>query len=111
MEYSNVNGYLIPNLTLNEEPEEVCKYGSLRRQFLMEQAPFLFDQMLMEGTLYPHLREVDHSVREQMEQTMQALMQQSSAPSRQTHPLEWAQWMNSLKHQAEELAMEQIYSL
>ena len=111
MEYSNVNGYLIPNLTLNEEPEEVGKYGSLRRQFLMEQAPFLFDQMLMEGTLYPHLREVDHSVREQMEQTMQALMRQSSAPSRQTNPLEWAQWMNSLKHQAEELAMEQIYIL
>ena len=111
MEYSNVNGYLIPNLTLNEEPEEVGKYGSLRRQFLMEQAPFLFDQMLLEGTLYPHLREVDCSVREQMEQTMQALMHQSSAPSCQTNPLEWAQWMNSLKHQAEELAMEQIYNL
>lgn len=111
MEYSNVNGYLIPNLTLNEEPEEVGKYGSLCRQFLMEQAPFLFDRMLMEGTLYPHLREVDRTVREQMEQTMQALMHQSSAPSRQTNPLEWAQWMNSLKHQAEELAMEQIYNL
>lgn len=62
MEYSNVNGYLIPNLTLNEEPEEVGKYGSLRRQFLMEQAPFLFDQMLLEGTFYPHLREVDLSL-------------------------------------------------
>lgn len=47
----------------------------------------------------------------QIEQTMQTLMQQSTAPNRQTDPMGWTQWMNALQSQAEELAMQQIYSL
>ena len=46
-----------------------------------------------------------------IEQTMQTLMQQSTAPNRQTDPMGWTQWMNALQSQAEELAMQQIYSL
>ena len=34
---------------------EIGKYGSLRRNFLRENAPMVFDEMLLEGTLYPHL--------------------------------------------------------
>ena len=40
MEYMMVNGYQIPALTLNEPPmPEIGKYGSLRRKFLLENAP------------------------------------------------------------------------
>ena len=77
----------------------------------MENAPMTFDEMLMEGTLYPHLAEMDKAVHQQIEQTMQTLMQQSSAPNRQTDPMGWVRWMNALKDQAEELAMQQIYRL
>lgn len=112
MEYMMVNGYQIPALTLNEPPmPEIGKYGSLRRNFLLENAPMVFDEMLLEGTLYPHLVEMDNAVHRQIEQTMQTLMQQSTAPNRQTDPMGWTQWMNALQAQAEELAMQQIYSL
>ena len=107
-----VNGYQIPALALNEPPmPEIGKYGSLRRNFLRENAPMVFDEMLLEGTLYPHLAEMDNAVHRQIEQTMQTLMQQSTAPNRQTDPMGWTQWMNALQSQAEELAMQQIYSL
>ena len=112
MEYMMVNGYQIPALTLNEPPmPEIGKYGSLRRKFLLENAPMMFDEMMLEGTLYPHLAEMDNAVHRQIEQTMQALMQQSTAPNRQTDPMGWTQWMNALQAQAEELAMQQICSL
>lgn len=59
MEYMMVNGYQIPALTLNEPPmPEIGKYGSLRRKFLLENAPMMFDEMMLEGTLYPHLVEI-----------------------------------------------------
>lgn len=49
MEYMMVNGYQIPALTLNEPPmPEIGKYGSLRRKFLRENAPMVFDEMLLE---------------------------------------------------------------
>ena len=111
MEYTMVNGYQIPNLMLDEPPMKIGKYGSLRRKFLMENAPMTFDQMLMDGSLYPHLVEMDNTIHQQIEQTMQTLMQQSSAPNRQTDPMGWVRWMNALKDQAEELAMQQIYRL
>ena len=112
MEYMMVNGYQIPALTLNEPPmPEIGKYGSLRRKFLRENAPVVFDEMLLEGTLYPHLAEINSTVNRQIEQTVQLLMQQTAAPDRKTNPLGWTQWMNALKAQAEELAMKQIYSL
>ena len=112
MEYMMVNGYQIPALTLIEPPmPEIGKYGSLRRKFLLENAPMMFDEMMLEGTLYPHLAEMDNAVHRQIEQTMQTLMQQSTAPNRQTNPMGWTQWMNALQSQAEELAMQQIYSL
>ena len=69
------------------------------------------EMIVVEGTLYPHLAEMDNAVHRQIEQTMQTLMQQSAAPNRQTDPMGWTQWMNALQSQAEELAMQQIYSL
>ena len=69
------------------------------------------EEMMLEGTLYPHLAEMDNAVHRQIEQTMQTLMQQSTALNRQTDPMGWTQWMNALQSQAEELAMQQIYSL
>ena len=112
MEYMTVNGYQIPKLALDEPPmPEIGKYGCLRRKFLQENAPMAFDEMLLEGTLYPHLVEVDNMVHQQVERTMQELMKQSVAPSRQTDPMSWTRWMNALKDQAEELAMKLIYSL
>ena len=61
-----VNGYQIPALTLNEPPmPEIGKYGSLRRKFLLENAPMMFDEMMLEGTLYPHLVVMDNAVHRQ----------------------------------------------
>ena len=112
MEYKMANEFVIPNLMLEETPKpEIGKYGSMRKKFLAEEAPILYEMMQMEGTLYPHLVETDNAVHRQIEQTMQTLMQQSTAPNRQTNPMGWTQWMNALQSQAEELAMQQIYSL
>ena len=58
------------------------------QEFLAEKAPILYEMMQMEGTLYPHLAEMDNAVHRQIEQTMQTLMQQSTARTgRQTR---WA---------------------
>ena len=49
--YTEINGYLIPDLALPEtDTRAIGKYGELRRQFLREHCPDLFDLMLLEGT-------------------------------------------------------------
>ena len=109
--YSKVGDYLLPNLTLLQQEKALGKYGRLRRTYLMNHRPVLYNTLLLTGSLYPHLWEVEQSVESQMPQTMQKLLMQNPAPNKEQHQMEWVQHMNSLKAQAEELVMnELIYS-
>ena len=112
MEYTNRNGYMIPNLTMHGQPKQpIGKYGSLRREFLRENDPVTYNEMMLAGTLYPHLAEIDRMIREQVDDTMKQLLKAQPAPNRKTDPLGWAQHMTTLKLQAEEVPMQAIYTM
>ena len=109
--YSTVGDYQLPNLTLNQPRKPLGKYGRLRRTYLMNHRPVLYNTMLLSGTLHPLLLEVEQTAESRMQQTMQELLKQNPAPNKERHQMEWVQHMNSLKAQAEELVMnELIYS-
>ncbi|MDD3229306.1 MAG: TnpV protein [Oscillospiraceae bacterium] len=95
----------------NQPTQEIGKYGSLRRTFLMKNDPLTYEEMLINGTLYSHLLEMEQAVQQQIDRTMTALLAQNPAPSRNTDPMGWAQRMNSAQAQAEELALPMLYSL
>ncbi len=87
------------------------KYGRLRRTYLMNHRPVLYNTMLLNGSLYPHLMEVEQTAESRMQQTMAQLLKQNPAPDKENRQMEWVQHMNSLKAQAEELVLtELIYS-
>ena len=109
--YSTIGDYQLPNLTLSQPKTPLGKYGRLRRTYLKDHRPVLYNTMLLNGNLYPHLMEVEQTAESQMQQTMQELLKQNPAPNKERHQMEWVQHMNSLKAQAEELVMnELIYS-
>ena len=109
--YSTVGDYQFPNLTLNQPRKPLGKYGRLRRTYLKDHRPVLYNTMLLNGSLYPHLMEVEQTAESQMQQTMEQLLKQTSAPDKENRQMEWVQHMNSLKAQAEELVLtELIYS-
>ena len=109
--YSTVGDYQLPNLILNQPRKPLGKYGRLRRTYLKEQRPVLYHTMLLSGSLYPHLMEVEQTAESQMQQTMEQLLKQNPAPDKESRQMAWVQHMNGLKTQAEELVMtELIYS-
>lgn len=111
LNYTQTGDYLLPNLILNQPRKPLGKYGRLRRTYLKEQRPVLYNSMLLSGTLHPHLLEVEQTAESRMRQTMQELLKQNPAPNKEQYQMEWVQHMNSLKAQAEELVMnELIYS-
>ena len=59
--YTNVNGYLIPNLTYKsgEQMEQLGKYGFLRRDYLKNHKNSLYQVMLLQDIIGEHLLEVD----------------------------------------------------
>ena len=109
--YLTVGDYQLPNLILNQPRKPLGKYGRLRRTYLKEQRPVLYHTMLLSGSLYPHLMEVEQTAESRMQQTMAQLLKQNPAPNKERHQMEWVQHMNSLKAQAEEMILtELIYS-
>ena len=103
--------YQLPNLTLSQPRKPLGKYGRLRRTYLKDHRPVLYNTMLLNGSLYPHLMEVEQTAESQMQQTMKQLLKQNPAPDKESRQMAWVQHMNSLKAQAEELVLtELIYS-
>ena len=111
LSYTQTGDYLLPNLTLHQPKTPLGKYGRMRLSFLRQQRPVLYNTMLLNGSLYPHLMEVEQTAESRMQQTMEQLLKQTPAPDKESRQMAWVQHMNSLKAQAEELVLnELIYS-
>ena len=111
LSYTQTGDYLLPNLTLHQPKTPLGKYGRMRLSFLRQQRPVLYNTMLLNGSLYPHLMEVEQTAENRMQQTMTQLLKQNPAPDKEQSQMAWVQHMNSLKAQAEELVLtELIYS-
>ena len=109
--YSTIGDYQLPNLTLNQPRKPLGKYGRLRRAYLMNHRPMLYNTMLLNGSLYPHLMEVEQNAAAMKERLMTELLAKNPAPDKEQNQMAWVQHMNNLRAQAEELVLtELIYS-
>ena len=111
LSYTQTGDYLLPNLTLHQPKTPLGKYSRMRLSFLRQQHPALYNTMLLNGSLYPHLMEVEQTAENRMQQTMAQLLKQTPAPDKEQNQMAWVQHMNSLQEQVEEvIRTELIYS-
>ena len=111
LSYTQTGDYLLPNLTLHQPKTPLGKYSRMRLSFLRQQHPALYNTMLLNGSLYPTLSELEQTAVAMKEQMMTELLAKNPAPDKEQNQMGWVQHMNSLKAQAEELVLnELIYS-
>ncbi len=112
--YTTVNGYQIPNVTLPEQKAmPLNKYGRMRKQYLQEHRPILFQAMLLNGTLQSHLAAISQTAEQRIEQMMPELAKTADVTEslKASDPMEWVGRMNNCKAQAEEMILlELIYA-
>ena len=107
--YTKQGEYYLPNLTLGETEEQpLGKYGMMRRSFLQENKPILYNDLILKGKLFDHLREIEETANRRLEQMMKELLEKNPAPDKKTHQMEWVQHMNVLKAQAEEVILNEL---
>ena len=109
--YTQCGDYYIPDIRLvNVEIQILGKYGRMRRAFLEQNRPMLFNDMILTESLFPHLWEVQQTCAMRIELLMTDLLAKNPAPDKATQQLEWVAHMNSLKAQAEEIILcELVY--
>ena len=108
--YAQVGEYQLPLLTLpqTDDSEPLGKYGRMRLAYLKTQRPVLYNQMLLNGTLWPHLQKVQKTACAWLERMMPALLYNYPAPDKERTQLLWVAHMNGLKAQAEEMVVREI---
>ena len=109
--YTRSGDYWIPNLSLSQqETQPLGKYGRLRKKYLQENRPVLWNSLILSEKLYPHLREIDETVNRRLEQMMPGLMQSAGVTEalKASDPMKWVGLMNSLKAQAEEAILTEL---
>lgn len=108
--YTNVNGYLIPNITCKsgEQMETIGKYGFLRKDYLKKHRSSLYQVMLMKNTIGEHLLEVDKAAREREEVIIKQLEVKEPLPDKEKDQMAWVRVMNQYKSIAEEIVLKEL---
>ena len=109
--YTRCGDYEIPNLTLSEtENKPLGKYGRMRKKYLQEHRPVLWNSMILSEKLYPRLREIDEAANARLEKLMSELMKQNGVTEslKASDPMKWTGLMNNLKAQAEEIIFNEL---
>ena len=109
--YHQEGDYLIPNLTLPDEPEyQIGKYGRMRRSYLKAHRPVLYANFLTSGTLHRHLAEIDQACNERMEIVVSAMAKQEGVTEslKAADQMEWVHRMNSIRSRAEEIVLTEL---
>ena len=109
--YTRSGDYWIPDLSLSQqETQPLGKYGRMRKKYLQEHRPVLWNSLILSEKLYPHLREIDETANSRLEQMMPGLMQSAGVTEalKASDPLKWVGLMNNCKAQAEEVILKEL---
>ena len=111
--YTKVGDYYIPDLTLDEEPEQDVfygKYGSLRRDYLWEHKPRLWAVLVNNGTLADHLNGIERTAERRMDTLLPQLMRAVGVTEElKAHDqMAWVGLVNNCRAQADEIILADL---
>ena len=109
--YRREGDYLIPNLELPDtEQYQIGKYGMMRKTYLKDHRPVLYNAMFLNGTLYRHLAEIDQTCNERMELIIRQMAENEGVTEalKASAQLEWVGRMNNIRNRAEEIVLSEV---
>ena len=107
--YTQVGDVLIPDLVVEETPS-IGRWGRMRKCYLKEQHPAVYTAMLLNGTLYQHLAEIDEAADERIDLITKQLAVRRGITEKlkATDQLRWVQEMNAIRISAEETVLAEL---
>lgn len=104
-----VGDCFIPTIELKPVEDKILnKYGRMRRVFLQEHNPILFDDLVLTEQLFPHLYEVQEIAEKRVEVIMAGLLEKNPAPDKEKDAIAWVRHMNLLKEMEEEVVVREV---
>ena len=112
LDYTMVNGYYLPNLTVAAPTEQhpTGRWGRLHKRYLKEHHPIRYNQLLLSGVLGSYLAKLDKQSEEQLALTVRQMQEAEGVTEalKAADPLEWVRRMNSIRNRAEEIIKSEL---
>ena len=110
--YRQAGDVLLPNVTLGEmeTAQPLGKYGKMRKKYLQENRPVLYNFLVFSGKLQTHLLEIEETANSRLEQMMAEMKEKAGLTEKlkAENQMLWVGQMNALKAQAEEILMNEL---
>ena len=112
LDYTMVNGYYLPNLTVAAPTEQqpTGRWGRLHKRYLKEHHPIRYNQLLLSGELGSYLAKLDKQAEEQLALTVRQMQEAEGVTEalKAADQLEWVRRMNSICNRAKETILREI---
>ena len=111
IEYHLEGDYYLPNIVApKQEKITLNRYGQMRLNYLKEHKKADYTIMLMNGTLSTHLKELQETADNRVQQIISELKAKSDLTEdmKNTDMLYWVGTMNAIKQQAEEIILNEL---
>ncbi len=109
--YTLHGDYYFPDLDLPDSPRQtIGRYGRMRKAYLEEHRPGLYERLLLSGKLYDHLAEIDAACNERMASITQRMthVEGINEELKARNQMAWVSRMNSIKQRAEETILHEL---
>lgn len=107
--YTKVGDYYIPNLTIKPSPP-IGKYGRMRRDYLRNHRPALYNRLILHEQLQKHFAEINEAIQNRLDVLIPQIAESAGVTEKlkETDQMKWVGLMNTCKAQAEEIAFSEL---
>ena len=109
--YRQYRDIFIPEMALHDTHQiPIGKYGRMRHRYLKEHRGVLYNAMILDGTLWSHLAEVDKTCKERMDVLILGLKETQGITEelKARDPMAWGGAMNYIRSAVEEILFAEV---
>lgn len=109
--YTLHGDYYFPDLGLPDSPRQtISHYGWMRKAYLEEHRPGLYERLLLSGKLYDHLAETDQVCQDRMERMIAQMAEAEGINEKlkASDQLGWISRINNIHQRAEEIILDEL---
>ena len=113
IDYVLVGDYYIPDLKLPEEKRPIGKYGRMHREYLKENHPVLFNDLVLSCQLWTYLADINGQAHDRLKIIISQMQKAESVTEemKENNQWKWIQRMNSIFNRAEEIVLSELINL
>lgn len=110
IDYVLVGDYYIPDLRLPEEKHSIGRWGRLHREYLKENRPLLYTDMVISGEIWTYLADLNEQAQARLELIIEQMKKAEGVTEdlKRRDQMGWVGAMNNIRSRAEEIILTEI---